>query len=480
MIRLVLLFVLFSLTVVSPAWAQRNASFLDPASGGGPAKSEKGGPAVSARSLVADPSQTDAGETLVNVARRVTVFFFNGFGMPVQLTQLTLNADGNVRSKVLTDDCRVIQTLPPQDRCSIVMEIVPSSPGPWSVELLMNHSGQGRIARAEVTGTTLGKTDEKAQGLAISKKIAAALDFGQVRANEESVARTMLIENDSTEPLKISSIDLITRDDQGLNLRPVGCEEGDELQPGESCPLTVMWEPEYRGNIATDLIVRHSGGLGFVVVPIRGVATADDGKGGSGGVAARPKSSFGTLAPKNRGDSVSSMPGGFLPPVPDAIQPLPVGEITRPAPTARAERPTSPPAVEAPMLAPSAPAMIALIGTVNGRAILGDSSNQTYVVSLGETTMIDDQTVELLQLESTRAVLNIGGVRKELFLRRAPAVVKRSASTDGGTSASSRLGNPSGDGGAASEEPLPAVPSPGIAPPAPVSPGSGVEPESRS
>src|SRR5262249_39458191 len=146
-----------------------------------------------------------------------------------------------------------------------------------------------------------GKTDEKAQGLAISKKIASPLDFGNVRVSEESVARTMLIENDSTEPLKISSIDLITRDDQGLRLRPVGCEEGDELKPGESCPLTVMWEPEYRGNIATDLIVRHSGGLGFVVVPIRGVATADEGKEGKGGGSAAPRSkgSFGSLAPKS-------------------------------------------------------------------------------------------------------------------------------------------------------------------------------------
>jgi hypothetical protein len=471
MIRLALLLVIFLLTVVSPAWAQRNASFLDPASGA-PAKSDKG-PMASARSLVADPSQTDAGETLVNVARRVTVFFFNGFGMPVHLTQLTLNADGNVRSKVLTDDCRVIQTLPPQDRCSIVMEIVPSSPGPWSVELLMNHSGQGRIARAEVTGTTLGKTDEKAQGLAISKKIAAALDFGQVRANEESVARTMLIENDSTEPLKIASIDLIARDDQGLNLRPVGCEEGDELQPGESCPLTVMWEPEYRGNIATDLIVRHSGGLGFVVVPIRGIAI-DDGKGSA--VAGRPKGSFGSLAPKNRGDSVSSLPGSFLPPIPGGIEPLPVGDITKPAPATKAERSAPPPAREEPLLAPAAPMAIALIGTVNGRAILGDASNQTYVVSLGETTMIEDQVVELLQLESTRAVLSIGGVRKELFLRRAPAVVKRSASTEG---SSSRLGGASASSGAAPEEPLPTVEAPATVP-SPVSPSSGGEPESKS
>jgi hypothetical protein len=469
--------VVFMAALTPPAWAQRSASFIDPGASAPAAKSDKGG-STFARSLVADPAQTDAGETLVNVARRVTVFFFNGFSTPAQLTQLTLNADGNVRSKVLTDDCRVIQTLPPQDRCSIVLEIIPSSPGPWSVELLMNHSGQGRITRAEITGTTLGKTDEKAQGLAISKKIATPLDFGQVRANEESVARTMLIENDSTEPLKISSIDLIARDDQGLRLRPVGCEEGDELAPGESCPLTVMWEPEFRGNIATDLIVRHSGGLGFVVVPIRGNAS-DDGKGGGAVASSRPKGSFGSLSPKSRGDSVSSLPGGYLPPVAAELPPLPVGDIKPPSAT-KAHAPESSPAPEREARRTEqaqSPIAIMLIGTANGRAILGDSSNQTYMLGLGETTLVGDLPVELLQLESTRAVVSIDGKRRELFLRQAPAVVKRSSSS----------GNSRGDSGGegrrsstTTSEPLPTVPTldPVPSPAVPSEPGMGLDTKS--
>ncbi len=189
------LFIACMLFAAAPAMAQsRNAAFLDPASsaGAGGAGAKGGGP----NTVVADPAQTDAGETLVNVARRVTVFFYNGFRSVVQLNELTINADGNVRSKVLSDDCKAIKALPPQARCSVVMEIVPGSPGPWSVELLLNHSGQGRIARAELVGTTLGKTDEKSEGLAVSKKIAAPIDFGAVHAGEESAARTMLIEND--------------------------------------------------------------------------------------------------------------------------------------------------------------------------------------------------------------------------------------------------------------------------------------------
>ena len=73
------------------------------------------------------------------------------------------------------------------------------------------------------------------------------IDFGTVHANEESAARTMLIENDSTEPLKIDSIDLITHDKQDLHLREGGCTKGDALKPGESCPITILWEPRSGG-----------------------------------------------------------------------------------------------------------------------------------------------------------------------------------------------------------------------------------------
>lgn len=439
MMRL-LAFLFVLLMVAVPAYAQRNASFLNPNTASANSSSGGKGGGTIANTVVADPPQIDAGETLVNVARRVTVFFLNGFRGPVQMNELTLNADGNVRSKVVNDDCNTLKTLPVGDKCSIALEVVPTSPGPWSVELLLNHSGTGRIARAEVTGSTLGKADEKSEGLAISKKIAAPLDFGDMRVHEEKAARTMLIENDSNDVLHINEIDLIAAEGEGLSLRNTGCKKEEALKPGESCPITVMWEPSSRGTISTDLIVHHSGNLGFVVVPIRGkaisdegkIAAGDDKKSGSGAV----MSSSSTLT-KNR--IASEMP------VPERLTPLP-------QPTTEQIAASLPPVVsssilpqrksapkEQPKAAPKdaleqkseEPITLSLIGTVGGRAILGDESDETHMIGLGEKIAINGQDVELLQLDPTRAIVMVAGKRVPLSLRSAPSYMQKEISSSG-------------------------------------------------
>jgi hypothetical protein len=471
------LFVLAVLLSAGPAFAQsRNASFLDPNSaGGGPSPS--GGGKGAAQSLVADPAQTDAGETLVNVARRVTVFFFNGFRTPTTLTQLMVNADGNVRSKVLTDDCKSIKTLPAGDRCSIVLEIVPSSPGPWSVELLLNHSGQGRITRAEVTGTTLGKTDEKAEGLAVSKKIAAPLDFGTIKVGEETAARTMLIENDSPEPLHIASIDLISSS-QGLRLREAGCKEGAELKSGESCPITVIWEPKARGSIATDLIVRHSGNLGFVVIPIRGKGEAEE-KDADGSSTDKPPGGAGRIAllPVPGGEKVSNAPSlPTVPPPSSALENIPpppsISEIAKKLPASQLANNRN-----APTSAVQALPEVGLMGIVNGRAILADSKGGTHVVGLGETTSIDGEIVEVVQVDSTRAVVKIGGVRKELALTQTPSIVRSFGNSMSGGIGAGSSSSGSGSSPAPYKSPEPSLPA--VAP-APTSSNDAVAPSTSS
>lgn len=456
----------------------RNAAFANPNSVA--SKPGDGKSATGSNTVVADPGTIDAGETLVNVARRVTVFFYNGFRSPVQMNDLTLNADGNVRGKVMTDDCKTIKTLPVGDKCSVALEITPSSPGPWTVELLLNHSGMGRIARAEVTGSTLGKADEKAEGLAISKKIAATLDFGSVAVNEERSVRTMLIENDSAAPLIVSSIDLIATEDEGLAIRKGGCKEGDELKAGESCPITVMWEPRNKGNIATDLIVRHSGNLGFVVVPIRGngtmpdeskTADAGDGKAGkstgneksksrpsstaSSSQASRSSGESAQAKANTNGPSLDALPlpskpqdtpsaqqvANTMPPIssssvlPKASDKMAKTDKKLPAKSAPLEEPQQDASTdEAQNSAP--PPEIVLIGTVGGRAILGDVDEQTYMVGLGEKTIIGGEDVELLQLDPTRAVVNVSGQRLSLSLRRAQTFMQKKA--EKGSAASSK------------------------------------------
>jgi hypothetical protein len=433
-LRAALFFCLCMIACAGEARAQaRNAAFINPNT---VSNKSSDGKSLLANTVVADPASVDAGETLVNVARRITVFFYNGYRSPVKINELTLNADGNVRSKILNDDCKTLKEIPVADRCAINVEVTPSSPGPWSIELLLNHTGQGRIARAEVNGSTLGKADERSEGLAISKKIAAPLDFGTVRAHEEKAARTMLIENDSTEPLLVSTIDLIASDGEGLTLRDVGCKEGESLKPGESCPVTVMWEPQSRGSVATDLIIRHNGNLGFVVVPIRGVASSsDDASTPDEALASLPTKSSGktgALVPKTSGRTSGALPGGGTAPrmdgssasvdaIADSLPPISANTVEPPRQTVAAPSSAEPEFVEKPVA--SSPNTLALIGTVGGRAILGDDGGGSHLIGLGERISINGAPVELLQLEPTHAVVNVAGRRMELGLRNAPTIM---------------------------------------------------------
>lgn len=419
----------FALVVLpSSLWAQaRVASFTNPATAARASSGEGGKTGQVPTSVVADPDTIDAGETLVNVSRRLTVFFYNGYRSPVQIGDVAISSDGNVRSKIVANDCATLKVLPVADRCSIAVEVVPNSPGPWTVELLVNHNGQGRIARAELMGTTLGKTGEKTEGLAISKKIAPPLDFGSVLAGEEHSTRTMLIENDSNNQLVISKIDLISQQGDGLKLRESGCKEGDQLKPGESCPITVMWEPSQKENLATDLIVRHNGDLGFVVVPIRGAAKVveaekdKDGKSTDDGVRSR------NSAPSVVTSSQVIAPTSVLPALNQLAQSLP--QIQSEALDKKGSALPAKPA-----LPPGATVELNLIGTVGGRAILGGASAQTAIVGLGETVPFEGNNIELLQLESNRAVVNVNGVRREFGLRRAASYMQ-SANSSSGSSA---------------------------------------------
>jgi hypothetical protein len=239
-----------------------------------------------------------------------------------------------------------------------------------------------------------------------------------------------LIENDSTAPLIISSIDLIASDREGLSVRKTGCREGDELKPGESCPITVLWQPSEHGNIATDLIVRHSGNLGFVIVPIRGQGTkaADKDDGDSRGGGSRAS---GMMPRGPSSTAIASLPGMDTLPLPGADDDappvisgslMPMKSSALKAAPARKDPPRVSDMVKEEKREIIIPKIL-LIGTVGGRAILGDTQDQTYMVGLGEKTSIGGLDVELVQLEPTHAVIVVADKRISLSLRNSQTIV---------------------------------------------------------
>ena len=100
--RIALCAALLIFAAVPPAFAVRDAAFLDP--GNGNAKADE--------AIRVDPkSEIDIGETALGQARRTTVFFVNQSTQPVQLQKLVVNSDSNVTAEITNDDCTKQGTL---------------------------------------------------------------------------------------------------------------------------------------------------------------------------------------------------------------------------------------------------------------------------------------------------------------------------------------------------------------------------------
>jgi hypothetical protein len=408
--RLLATTLLFLLLGVTTAEA-RDAAFVEPGA------AIKGS---SNEALVADPKETDTGESVVGVARRVTLFFSNQSSNPVTIGDLTVNGDGNVTSEIVSDDCKKIGKIPAFTRCSVVLSIVPSSPGPWTVEILATHDGLGRIARAQINGTTLGErkeSSEKTMGLALSTQKIDPVDFGDVEVGVGEPVRSALVFNDSNEDITILSIELIAAAN-GLARLQQGCEVDMMLRPGESCPITLQWMPNSRGIISTDLIVRHSGRVGFMVVQVRGKTT-----GGEGTPFASSSSSDGkTSSSSNNSASASETPA----PPPSALD---LDKLAASLP--RLSSSALKDAAKQNAVNEDIGADFFLVGTVGNRAILQRGTSASKVVAEGASADVGGVTIKLVSVAPRTAKIELNGETRELKLGGAPVRPSRASNNDG-------------------------------------------------
>jgi hypothetical protein len=377
----------------------RDAAFMDPGASG-----NSGDDAV----RVEPKGNIDAGETTLGVAKRITLFFVNQTGFPVQVEKIAVNSDGNVAAELSNDDCTKQGTLGAQSRCSVEVAVTPTSPGAWSVDVLMTHNGSGRIARGQLSGKTTGSTDEKKEnGLSFSGKEATPVNFGEVTPDSGKAVRSALMVNDSTDPITIYSIDVVEADN-GLKRLEKGCAVDMQLKPGESCPVTLVWAPNDSGQVSTDLIIRHSGRLGFSVIPIRGKTV-----GGSASSRSTKSSQIAhedvSYAPK-----VSAHELSLVPPPPSAP------ELDR-----SAERAPSP------MPMASGDEGLHLIGTVGNRGIFLKPDGTTTIAGVNE--MIDsdngDKGVLVIAISAKSAEIVAGDKKKTLHLQASSDLVARASSS---------------------------------------------------
>jgi len=409
----------------STAWAAREAAFLSPGgSRGGGTSSRTGDEDVS----IEPKADVDVGETPVNVGRRATFFFVNHTNKAISIEEIKANGDSNVQADIVEDDCSKEGKILGSSRCSVTMETTPMGIGSWTAELLMTHSGAGRIARARVSGrTSSGVTEKPGSGLSLSTKDSRTIEFGDTEIGTGKAVRSALMVNDSNEVISILSIEVIAAEN-GLQRLEQGCLVDMELKMGESCPVTLVWQPEAKGALSTDLIIRHTGRLGFAVVPIRGVALfpSDDeggdkegGKNGKGTAASktsRPSTSA-TGSRESQGipqpptaEELEKMMAGSIPPVSAGVLPEEGGIASKPA-APKGEEGT-----------------YHLIGTVGSRALIYTPDGETKVVAVGEK--LEDasgRTMTLARLSPREAEVVIEGKKKILALEAVSTLTQRAS-----------------------------------------------------
>ncbi|MER2519660.1 MAG: hypothetical protein ABTQ34_03110 [Bdellovibrionales bacterium] len=408
-ICLVTLVTIFAYLPESKTTFARDAAFVTP----GAAATSTSASSTEGAVRVEPKSEIDTGESILTVARRTTLFFVNQSGTLLQIEKISLNSDGNVTAEITADDCSKQGSLGPTVRCSVEVAITPNSPGTWSVETLMTHSGAGRIARAKLTGKTSGTTAEKKDnGLSLSTKDIKPVDFSSIDVGQGKVVRSALMVNDSPDPITIYSIDVIEAEN-GLQRLDQGCAVDMELKSGESCPVTLVWTPASEGLISTDLIIRHSGRLGFAVIPIRGaakgeMATSSSSSGrGSGSLRSSGEGKLSSLAPPLSANDVEKA-------LSSAISNNDLGHAASLSTTIK-----TPESI-----------MLRLIGTVGHRAVILKPDSTTAVVEMGNDFETGEGKATLMMVTAKSVDISYDGKRLTLPLEAAPELIANAPSVN--------------------------------------------------
>jgi hypothetical protein len=235
--------------------------------------------------------------------------------------------------------------------------------------------------------------------------------------------------NDSPDTITLYSIDVIEASN-GLQKLDQGCAVDMELKPGESCPVTLIWTPTDPGQISTDLIIRHSGRLGFAVIPIRGVAKGEATSGSAKNTEAQ--------IPSNDNDAKH---GAFIPPPPpsvsevekaagDKISAVSVGEMKVPE--------TTPKDVSAKNTAVKPSMKSSLIGTVGNRAVILKPDGKTVIVSSGDDLNMDSVQAQVVQVSAKSVDLMVDGTKKTIVLEASSVIVEKAMLASQSKSSSSK------------------------------------------
>lgn len=160
--------------------------------------------------------------------------------------------------------------------CTVLVTWLPQLKGKSQGVLIVEHSAapnivqikiSGEFSPTEISSATIYPDSVANMGILVSDR--ETVDFGSGVNNR--VALTVSLVNTGDKALDIYDIRL-SGTDGGVTLSKSGCKAGVRLKPIEACPLIVNWTPNREGELLDDILIRHSGARGMLVLPIRGTA----------------------------------------------------------------------------------------------------------------------------------------------------------------------------------------------------------------
>ena len=241
-----------------PATAGAKSAHLNVSSDavGSPSTASLSGTAVAAqRELAISPSSHDFGGLAVGSEGPGQAFVLESTGnVPVTISSLNIAGADEDEFLVYDEDCFAVE-LEPTQTCEVEVGFEPLSIGAKVAELRIGSNDPDSPATAALSGTGLANP-----GVEFGP---SSLSFGELTAGEgPSAPRTVTIESTGTTPLEIDGVGITGLDHEQFDVTGAGsdCAEA-VLAPGETCEVSVVFDPVSAGTFSASAEVSSNGPL---------------------------------------------------------------------------------------------------------------------------------------------------------------------------------------------------------------------------
>ena len=384
----------------------------------------------------------DVGDTPINATKHVVLSFVNHGNVAVPVDKIALKPRGHIGFVITQDTCSK-QTLVLSGECNVGLDLSPHSDGVWSLDVELSPFASSPAARTHITGQALVagaaaivKPSEKKESEAIlSLKGSTSIDFDNVKIGAGKNVRSVLMVNEGKDPLTLQSLEVVA--DKSLVRVPKGCLPNMRLKAGQSCPVLLSWTPTKAGPLSTDLIIRYTGGSGFIVIPVRGSAEEK------------------VLVPSPPKDIENQQTVSTVPPVP--APPTIVAAQKTPKAVSPKNHALSVVTPDLQKLVSAMPATslnasakkheinilsgLRLTGTVGNRAIIQKPSGVTVVVNIGDAVDLGEKQIKILDVRPQAADILLDNQTITLTIEPAGPVGRKASELIQGVPSSSETDN---------------------------------------